>query len=248
MEDDIEIEFLPPTPSGGLNNTPGDKGSVPRPLLNPEKLRSQGTADDGQTPGNDELAKELSEEIRATKSFKKGDKVLKDYSVMLNLTDVSYGVKGHNKYYRIQILRSGEGFVLYTQWGRVGAKNPQSKNEEFSSKIDVVKAFKKKFRDKTHNDWEDRESFQAQTGKYVLINLAEDGMGGADSINKEIQRLNKRNQEIKQKIETKESRLDPRIFSLMKLVWDINRMNKTLRGIISKLGSLEVDFKNRAEL
>ncbi len=231
MEDDIEIEFLPPTPSGGLLNTPGDKSSAPRPLLNLDKLRSQGIADDGQTPGNDELAKELSEELRATKSSKKGVRIFEDYTCMLNLTDVGYGVKGSNKYYRIQILRANEKFVVYTQWGRVGAKNPGSMEQEFSSKNEAIKVFRNKFASKTNTDWDDRANFQPQSGKYVLIHLAEDGMSGSESINKEIQRLNKRNQDIKQKIESIESRLDPRIFSLMKLVWDINRMNRTLKGM-----------------
>lgn len=42
--------------------------------------------------------------------YAKKDKqaIFEDFNVMLNLTDVSYGVKGHNKFYQIQVH-----FVLF---------------------------------------------------------------------------------------------------------------------------------------
>ena len=43
---------------------------------------------------------------------------------MLNLTDISYGVRGHNKFYQIQVLTKDDAFYLFTRWGRVGAKTP----------------------------------------------------------------------------------------------------------------------------
>jgi len=62
---------------------------------------------------------------------------------MLNLTDIAYGVKGHNNYYQIQILKKQGSYVFFTKWGRVGAPNPQSKYEDFDSKIDAIRAFKR---------------------------------------------------------------------------------------------------------
>jgi poly [ADP-ribose] polymerase len=45
---------------------------------------------------------------------------------MLNLTDVSYGVKGNNKFYQIQVLQRDENFAMFTKWGRIGVKNPRT--------------------------------------------------------------------------------------------------------------------------
>lgn len=73
---------------------------------------------------------------------------------MLNLTDISYGQKGHNKFYKIEVLHKGYTiFSLYTKWGRVGAQNPQESYKQMDNKYDAILSFKKKFYDKSHNDW-----------------------------------------------------------------------------------------------
>lgn len=130
--------------------------------------------------------------------------VYEDYNVMLNLTDVSYGVKGHNKFYQIQVLhRGGKEFQLFTKWGRVGAKNPQSNYAQFPSKYEAILAFKKKFSEKTINDWDDRLKFKQKPGKYAMIQVesAENG-----SLNLEIEKINKRNAELKSKMQSMESK------------------------------------------
>ena len=38
-----------------------------------------------------------------------------------------------------------------------------------------MKDFEKKFKDKTRNNWSDRESFQPVKGKYTLIEMDNDG-------------------------------------------------------------------------
>ena len=91
---------------------------------------------------------------------KKRGETLESYNVMLNLTDISYGVKGHNKFYQIWISKRNGKFILNTKWGRVGAKNPQSKMQEYDSKIEVVRDFKKQFWKKTLNEWDDRANFE----------------------------------------------------------------------------------------
>ena len=42
---------------------------------------------------------------------------------MLNQTDISYNVKGHNKFYVIQLLESDDKtqYYCWQRWGRVGA-------------------------------------------------------------------------------------------------------------------------------
>jgi predicted DNA-binding WGR domain protein len=176
---------------------------------------------------------------------KKNEEIVEGYNVMLNLTDISYGVKGHNKFYQIQLLKRGNSYVLFTKWARVGAKTPQMKYDEFGSKIEGVKAFKKKFYEKTLNEWDDRDNFQQQEGKYMMINV--DGTSGdADSLNKEVQRLNQRNLELKKRIDSNPSNLEKGIHILMKMIWDINRMSKTLKELNidtdkNPLGKLKTD-------
>jgi len=178
---------------------------------------------------NNRMEDEKLVDIKEPKPKNKGEEIVDDYNVMLNLTDISYGVKGHNKFYQIQLLKKNGQYILFTKWARVGAKHPQSKTEEFSSKIDAVKAFKKKFWQKTLNEWDERDNFQQQPGKYALVSVS--GSADADSINKEVQRLNQRNQELKRRIEVNPTTLDPSLFSLMKMIWDINRMSKTLKEL-----------------
>lgn len=47
----------------------------------------------------------------------------------------------------------------------------QSKLNEFKKVEDAVKDFEKKFKDKTKNNWSDRENFTAHPGKYTLIEV-----------------------------------------------------------------------------
>lgn len=68
----------------------------------------------------DESAKPESK-TKGMQAALKGYEIYKDYHVMLNLTDIGYGVKGHNKFYQIQLLTKSDSFYLFTKWGRVGA-------------------------------------------------------------------------------------------------------------------------------
>eukprot|EP01084_Bolivina_argentea_P027773 51589_1 len=91
------------------------------------------------------------------------------YSIMLNQTDITYGIKGHNKYYAIQLLKHkyGEQYKFITKWGRVGNK-PQTSEQIFESKRNAIDKFKKKFKDKTKNEFGNK-NFIAIKGKYVPI-------------------------------------------------------------------------------
>eukprot|EP00484_Ammonia_sp_Unknown_P027266 CAMPEP_0197024856 /NCGR_PEP_ID=MMETSP1384-20130603/5334_1 /TAXON_ID=29189 /ORGANISM="Ammonia sp." /LENGTH=655 /DNA_ID=CAMNT_0042453313 /DNA_START=54 /DNA_END=2021 /DNA_ORIENTATION=- len=93
------------------------------------------------------------------------------YSIMLNQTDISYNVRGHNKFYAIQLLEHKQRgqYKLVCKWGRVGAK-AQKSEQVFDAQSTAVAAFKKKFRDKTKNEW-GTPRFQAVKGKYIPIGL-----------------------------------------------------------------------------
>ena len=173
--------------------------------------------------------------------------VYENYNVMLNLTDISYGVKGHNKFYLIQVLhRDGKEFTVYTKWGRVGAQNPQSQYVVFPSKYDAIVAFKRKFTDKTMNDWDHREKFVTKPGKYTMIQVDHKENADPSSVNLEIERLNKRNEVLQAKIRNSQSNLEKNVKDLMESIWDIDKMNKTLKKLRfdvdkSPLGKLSLE-------
>lgn len=54
--------------------------------------------------GNEKQKEDILElEGRGVYAKKDKQVIFEDFNVMLNLTDVSYGVKGHNKFYQIQV-------------------------------------------------------------------------------------------------------------------------------------------------
>jgi poly [ADP-ribose] polymerase len=75
--------------------------------------------------------------------------IYRDYNVTLNLTDINYGVKGHNKYYKIKIIHCHGIYKMLIEWGRVGARNPGKRTETFANAETAIKAFEKKFHSKT---------------------------------------------------------------------------------------------------
>uniref|UniRef100_A0A9J2QBA2 Poly [ADP-ribose] polymerase n=1 Tax=Ascaris lumbricoides TaxID=6252 RepID=A0A9J2QBA2_ASCLU len=87
---------------------------------------------------------------------------------MLNQTNIGFN---NNKYYVIQIVETDDGsYHLWTRWGRVGEPGA-NQHQQFSSVDDAVKAFKKKFHDKTRNKFEERHKFVAHPGKYTIIEI-----------------------------------------------------------------------------
>uniref|UniRef100_A0A8C6SUP8 Poly [ADP-ribose] polymerase n=1 Tax=Neogobius melanostomus TaxID=47308 RepID=A0A8C6SUP8_9GOBI len=77
----------------------------------------------------------------------------------------------NNKYYLIQLLEddNAKSYSVWMRWGRVGKVG---QNSLTACGGDLPKAkdfFKKKFLDKTKNDWEDREGFEKVPGKYDMV-------------------------------------------------------------------------------
>lgn len=93
--------------------------------------------------------------------------VHEDYDCTLNQTNVG---RNNNKFYIIQLLEDGGNFVCWNRWGRVGELG-QSKINHFSCLEDAKKDFEKKFREKTKNNWAERDHFVAHPGKYTLIEV-----------------------------------------------------------------------------
>ncbi|XP_051778258.1 poly [ADP-ribose] polymerase 2 [Erpetoichthys calabaricus] len=92
------------------------------------------------------------------------------YDVMLNQTNVQYN---NNKYYLIQLLQDDSELVfsVWMRWGRVGKIGQSSL---VTCGVDLLKAkniFKKKFLDKTKNEWDNREHFEKVPGKYDIVKM-----------------------------------------------------------------------------
>lgn len=93
--------------------------------------------------------------------------VHEDYDCMLNQTNIG---NNNNKFYVIQVLTSKKSYYCWTRWGRVGEVGAYKLLGPFS--IDnAIKEFEKKFKDKTKNNWSDRDNFVTHSGKYTLIEV-----------------------------------------------------------------------------
>ncbi|KAJ3603228.1 hypothetical protein NHX12_030970 [Muraenolepis orangiensis] len=96
--------------------------------------------------------------------------VHEDYDCMLNQTNIQDN-RNNNKFYVIQVIKAGKSYYCWSRWGRVGEVGQSACSAGSSSTDNAVKDFEKKFKDKTKNNWADRDNFVAQKGKYTLIEV-----------------------------------------------------------------------------
>ncbi|KAI9348741.1 poly polymerase catalytic domain-containing protein [Zopfochytrium polystomum] len=93
------------------------------------------------------------------------------YDCTLHKCDVSYGVYGENKVYKMQVLynRLQKLYFMFNLWGALGSDwSAMYQKTPFNSKEECVAEFKKVFKSKTGNEWDPRGEFVDQPGKYVL--------------------------------------------------------------------------------
>ncbi|XP_071552888.1 protein mono-ADP-ribosyltransferase PARP3-like [Panulirus ornatus] len=107
--------------------------------------------------------------------------IYEDYACKLIQTN------SHNKeskFYIIQVVKSKKNFICFTRWGSVGEEGLINfviqKNAE-----GAIKVFKLTFKDKTKNEWDQREKFTPQPGKYILTAIGEDDEVDDDQFNEE---------------------------------------------------------------
>ena len=96
----------------------------------------------------------------------------KDYDILMNKVDVNNGHWGMYNFYRIQIWKDAhkELYVLFTNWGRIQTyDNGQYQNTPFSNPEEAEEEFKKIFKSKTGNEWDDRLNFVNKPRKYRLV-------------------------------------------------------------------------------
>ena len=100
-----------------------------------------------------------------------------DWAVMLNQTNID-GNANNNKFYKMQLLKGKNDFVLWTRWGRVGVEG-QTGPKTHPDAAAGEKAFCQQFRSKTQNDYlktvvNKSEPFNKVKGKYQLVDLVDD--------------------------------------------------------------------------
>jgi len=148
---------------------------------------------------------------------KQGAKVHSDFDCMLNQTNIG---ANNNKFYVIQVLEKGGKYYAWNRWGRVG-EDGQTALKGPTDEADAIKEFRKKFKDKTSNDWDDRKSFKAKSGKYQLIEI--DRNADADKVeelNEKLSAIDKAAAKIQPKLKVAESKLHPSVTSFMDLIFD----------------------------
>ncbi|XP_041659335.1 poly [ADP-ribose] polymerase 2 [Cheilinus undulatus] len=90
------------------------------------------------------------------------------YDVMLNQTNLQFN---NNKYYLIQLLEddNAKAYSVWMRWGRVGKVGQNSLTACGGDLMKAKDVFKKKFLDKTKNEWENRALFEKVAGKYDMV-------------------------------------------------------------------------------
>jgi len=137
-----------------------------------------------KTGANKRKAEEETEEAPETKKKKaaaikvdetcplKGATVYEGWGAMLNQTNIG---QNNNKFYVIQVLQQGNTYYCFTRWGRVEERG-QNACKPSASLAAAQAEFKKKFREKTKNDWDvimkDPSKFKTVPGLYTLLEMS----------------------------------------------------------------------------
>ncbi|XP_038573369.1 poly [ADP-ribose] polymerase 2 isoform X1 [Micropterus salmoides] len=136
------------------------------------------------------------------------------YDVMLNQTNLQFN---NNKYYLIQLLEddTSKVYSVWLRWGRVGKVGQNSLTACGGDLLKAKDFFKKKFFDKTKNEWEHRATFEKVAGKYDMVFMDY-------STNEK-----KENQTTVDAVPKKRiSKLDVKIQSLLELICDLKAMEE----------------------
>ncbi|KAF9921260.1 Poly [ADP-ribose] polymerase 2 [Linnemannia zychae] len=147
------------------------------------------------------------------------------WDARLNQTNIG---QNNNKFYRIQLLSSNAGsYAVFCHWGRVGAHGQTSIDNNLF--LEVAKSiFEKKYKDKTKNNWADRDNFVKVPGKYHLL-PPDDG----DSDDEEEEASSSGNATKEKKVETPvpESKLHPKVQDLVSMIFSTKMMDQQMSNM-----------------
>ncbi|XP_041632333.1 poly [ADP-ribose] polymerase isoform X2 [Drosophila kikkawai] len=133
------------------------------------------------------------------------------YNVVLGLTDIQ---RNKNSYYKLQLLEADKmsKYWIFRSWGRIGTTIGNSKIEEFDTIIPAIKVFQKVYFDKTGNEFEKRDNFIKIFGHMYPIDIQ---YGNETNI-------------CLPDTESLNSKLDPCLQNLIRLMFDVDSMKRTL--------------------
>ncbi|XP_007241737.2 poly [ADP-ribose] polymerase 2 isoform X2 [Astyanax mexicanus] len=136
------------------------------------------------------------------------------YDVMLNQTNLQFN---NNKYYLIQLLQDdhAKAYSVWMRWGRVGKVGQNNLVSCGGNLAEAKEIFKKKFLDKTKNEWEDRANFEKVPGKYDLVFMDYTGNDNEEE-----------SCDVSTSVQKKPSQLDLKLQSLLELICDIKAMEE----------------------
>ena len=144
------------------------------------------------------------------------------WDVMLNQTNIQ---DNNNKFYLIQLLQNDDtgGFAVWMRWGRVGYKGQVALKLHGSNKFTAMAEFKKKFSDKTKNDWEDRDNFEKFPGKYDLVKMDYNNSTSDESVDNKDDAVDGVKKELEDESKV-ESKLPASVQDLVSLICNIKTM------------------------
>ncbi|XP_065844434.1 poly [ADP-ribose] polymerase 2-like [Oscarella lobularis] len=147
------------------------------------------------------------------------------WDAMLNQTNVK---NNNNKFYVLQLLeddKTKREYQVWFRWGRVGYKG-QSSLINCGADLDQAKTtFKKKFLEKTKNNWEDRGRFVKVPGKYDLVEIDYE----AEEETEKAVAEDEPDSAAPAAVEIPKSKLDKRVQELIELICDIQAMEEVVR-------------------
>jgi len=148
------------------------------------------------------------------------------WDVMLNQTNIQ---ANNNKFYLIQLLQHDNtgAFAVWMRWGRVGYTGQTTLKQHGSNKASAMTEFKKKFSDKTKNDWEDRDQFEKVAGKYDLVKIDYNNSPNEHIDNSSGDTVDGVKKEIKDEPKA-ESKLPTNVQDLISLICNIKTMEEAV--------------------
>lgn len=132
------------------------------------------------------------------------------YSVVLGLTDIQ---RNKNSYYKLQLLESDSKnkYWVFRSWGRIGTTIGDHKLENFENLNEARQSFLHVYRDKTGNEFNNRDGFVKVPGRMYPIEIDYEEQKTVDSEKFKI-----------------ESKLHASVQSLIKLLFDVDAMKRTM--------------------
>ncbi|XP_028328682.1 poly [ADP-ribose] polymerase 2-like [Gouania willdenowi] len=207
-EEEVEAEEQPPTKRR--------KGQGKKQTTAEKKPKEESTSEEvvktvvmkGKAPVDSECKAKLGK----AHIYSEGNDV---FDVMLNQTNLQFN---NNKYYLIQLLEddNAKSYSVWARWGRVGKVGQNSLTACGGDLLQAKNVFKKKFLDKTKNEWDERDQFEKVAGKYDMVFMDY-------SANEEEE---KKKTTVDAAPTEKISKLDVKVRSLLELICDIKAMEE----------------------